>query len=603
MAIQQNIDTVFRRNNLDKASSPYLLQHTANPVWWQEWSEELIAYAVSQEKLLFVSVGYSSCHWCHVMASEAFSDHETADYLNKYFICIKVDREQRPDIDQYLMDFINAQNGRGGWPLNVFMTPELRPVYALTYAPVQTRDSMLSLKTISEKVYEYFKLNRDKIPPFIPTENQPGIVNESALAVSLSKYYDQEYGGFGSGQKFPPHSSLLFLLYQSALEESPSIKTICRKTLDMMSMRGLNDHLQGGIFRYCVDREWTIPHFEKMLYDQAMALWCYSLAYRLIGSEIYKTMADKILKCLNECFTIEGLYLTGHDADTEHREGATYLWRFEELEKELLPEEFDRFSKTYFIDRTGNFEGMTHLLRRNDDDLNDIENKLLSVRQTRKQPFRDEKILCGINSLVVISLLQAGRFLDKPELEKVAAKIMNNILSRFWDGKVLKHSCYNGVFQDQKYLFDAAAVLSAVTMLYENDDSWSVLMNDMTGYVESFKDGSGWRESMVEDFQLVYASWLDHPIPSTVSLAEFGLTRAALLTGRELPLKQYREPFKSDFYNIVVMMNNGLFHIIESERAIPWSLLPVNSIRSRGKHETDCFMGTCRPLEDGFLSL
>jgi hypothetical protein len=603
MTLKKNTDTGFIRNNLDKSSSPYLLQHAANPVWWQEWSEELIKYAISQEKLLFVSVGYSSCHWCHVMASEAFSDHETADYLNKYFISVKIDREQRPDIDQYLMDFINAQNGRGGWPLNVFMTPELRPVYALTYAPVQTRDSMLSLKTISEKVNEYFEQNRDKIPPFIPADNQPGIVNESALAASLSKYYDPEYGGFGSGQKFPPHSSLLFLLYQSALEDSPSIKTICKKTLDAMAMRGLNDHLQGGIFRYCVDREWTIPHFEKMLYDQAMALWCYSLAYRLMGIEAYKKMAADILKCLDDCFSIEGLYLTGHDADTEHKEGATYLWSLEELEKVLLPEEFDRFSKAYYIDRTGNFEGMTHLLRRNDDDLDDIEKKLLSVRQARKQPARDDKILCGINALVVISLLQAGRCLDRPELEKTAARIMNNILRIFWDGKELKHSWYNGLFQDQKYLFDAAAVLTALTMLYENDDTWAVLMKDMTVYVESFKDGSVWRESMNEDFQIVYASWLDHPIPSSVSLAESGLTRAALLTGRDLPLKEYREPFKSDFYNTVVMMNNGLFHIIESERVIPWSILPVNSIRLRGKHETDCFMGACRPLEDGFLRL
>jgi uncharacterized protein YyaL (SSP411 family) len=500
------------------------------------------------------------------------------------------------------MDFINAQNGRGGWPLNVFMTPELRPVYALTYAPVQTRDSTLSLKAISEKVREYFEQNRDKIPPFISAENQPDIVNESTLAKSLSKYYDPEHGGFGSGQKFPPHSSLLFLLYQSALDDSPSIKNICSKTLDNMFLRGINDHLQGGIFRYCVDREWTIPHFEKMLYDQAMALWCYSLAYRLMGREIYKAMTDKILRCLDECFTIEGFYLTGHDADTEHKEGATYLWSFEELEKELLPEEFTRFSKVYFIDKTGNFEGSNHLLRRNSDQLADIENKLLSVRMTRKQPARDDKILSGINALAVISLLQAGRLLDRPELEKKAESVMHNILNRFWDGKVLKHSWYNGVLPDQNYLFDAGAVLSALTMLYENDGSWAGLMKDLTSYVESFKDGSGWKESMVEDFQFVYSSWVDHPIPSSVSLAEMGFIRAALLTGKELVLKQYREPFKSDFYNIVVMMNNGLFHLIESERVLPWRLLPVNSLRIRGKHETDCFNGTCRPLDNDFLS-
>ena len=349
-------ETDFRRNNLDKSSSPYLLQHTTNPVWWQEWSDDLIRYAVKTKKLLFVSVGYATCHWCHVMAAEAFSDPETANYLNNQFICIKVDREQRPDIDQFLMDFINNQNGRGGWPLNVFMTPELRPVYALTYAPVHSKDLMPSLLSVSEKVHEFFEDNRDNIPSFVSGWNPPDVTNESSLTTTLSKYYDPDNGGFGSGQKFPPHSSLLYLLYQAGLEDSPSIKSICSKTLDAMILRGLNDNLQGGIFRYCVDREWTIPHFEKMLYDQAMALWCFSLAYRVIGKETYKNMAEKILKCLDEWFKIEGLYITAYDADTEHKEGATYLWSYEQLKNELLPEEFEKFSNTYFIDKTGNFE-------------------------------------------------------------------------------------------------------------------------------------------------------------------------------------------------------------------------------------------------------
>ena len=595
-------ETDFRRNNLDKSSSPYLLQHTANPVWWQEWSDDLIRYAVKTKKLLFVSVGYATCHWCHVMAAEAFSDPETANYLNNQFICIKVDREQRPDIDQFLMDFINNQNGRGGWPLNVFMTPELRPVYALTYAPVHSKDSMPSLLSVSEKVHEFFEDNQDNIPSFVSGWTPPDVTNESALTTTLSKYYDPENGGFGSGQKFPPHSSLLYLLYQAGLEDSPSIKTICSKTLDAMILRGLNDHLQGGIFRYCVDREWTIPHFEKMLYDQAMALWCFSLAYRVIGKETYKDMAEKILKCLDEWFKVEGLYITAYDADTEHQEGATYLWSYEQLKNELLPEEFEKFSNTYFIDKTGNFDGLIHLVRRNDDPLDEIEDKLLSIRRTRKQPSKDDKILCGLNALVVIAMLQAGRFLDRPELEKNAAVLMNILLDKFWDGKILRHTYYNGVFKELSFLFDAAAVLTAITMLFENDESWNGVMTEMTLYVELFKDGVKWRESWAEDFQTVYASWSDHPIPSSISLAEMGLTRAALLTGKEVGSKEYREPFNSDFYNVVAMMSNGQFHLLESKEILPWSLLPVNSIRVKGKNETDCFMGTCSPLEKRFFN-
>ena len=522
MAGKTKNETRYTRNNLDKSSSPYLLQHIANPVWWQEWSDEIISYSVKEKKLLFVSVGYATCHWCHVMASEAFSDPDTANYLNEHFICIKVDREQRPDIDQYLMDFINSQNGRGGWPLNVFMTPDLRPVYALTYAPVHTSDSMLSLREIAEKVKEYFVENSEKIPPFISLGNPPGSAEESSLAKTLSRYYDPENGGFGTGQKFPSHSSLLYLLYQAAIEDSPSIKTICLKTLDAMSLRGLNDHLQGGIFRYCVDREWTIPHFEKMLYDQSMALWCYSLAYRVIGNESYKKMAEKILRCLDECFKVDGLYLTGHDADTEHEEGATYLWSYEEIRNLLSPEEFERFSKSYFIDKHGNFEGLIHLVRKNDDPLDGIEDKLLSVRKKRKQPTRDDKVVCGTNALAAIAMLQAGRNLARPELEKGAEEIIRNLLSRFWDGKSLAHAYFGNTFQKQTFLSDAAAVLTAITLLYENDKSWSSLMADMTGYVESFKDGDKWIESGAADFQRVYASWLDHPVPSSVSLAEMG---------------------------------------------------------------------------------
>jgi hypothetical protein len=586
----------IRRNNLDKSSSPYLLQHVDNPVWWQEWSDELIKYALTENKLLFVSVGYATCHWCHVMASEAFSDINTADYLNSHYISVKVDREQRPDIDQMLMDFINNQNGRGGWPLNVFMTPDLRPVYALTYAPVHSRDSMLSFKSIAEKVIEFYDENKDNIPPFASTQKQPAIADESLLAKTLSKYYDPENGGFGGGPKFPPHSSLLYLLYQLGIADSPSIKTICIKTLNNMSLRGLNDHLQGGIFRYCIDSEWTIPHFEKMLYDQAMALWCYSLAYRVIGKELYKSMADKILKCLEECFKIEGLYITALDADSEHEEGMTYLWSYKELKNDLLPEEFEKFSQAYFINASGNFNGRIHLIRQNENAVNEIEDKLLKIRRARKQPSSDDKILCGMNALLAISMIQAARCLDRTELEMNAKGIIKCLLNKFWDGKTLRHSLFKGSIQELSFLFDAAAVLTAITLLFENDDSWRRLMTEMTIYLESFKEGTLWRESSASDFKTVYASWSDHPVPSSVSLAEMGLTRVALLTGKEVSFKDFREPFISDFYNITAMINNGMFHLIESARNLSWNNLPVNSIKMYGPHETDCFMGACHPL-------
>lgn len=579
----------LKRNNLDKSLSPYLLQHTSNPVWWQEWSAEIIQHAVDEKKPLFVSVGYATCHWCHVMAAEAFSDIETADFLNSHFICIKVDREQRPDIDQFMMQYLTALSGNGGWPLNVFLTADLRPIHALTYAP------QYSFLSIAKKVHEYYEKNADDIEPFINEEVHPSNAAEESLVKNLLSYYDPEYGGFGPAQKFPPHSTLLYLLYFLCVENNPDVQTLCRKTLDAMRLRGLNDHLQGGIFRYCVDRQWTIPHFEKMLYDQAMALWCYSLAYKFIGENEYKKMAEGIVRCLNDCFADDGLFISAHDADTGHVEGATYVWGYAELKDFLAPDEFKRFCKSYYIDEPGNFEGRIHLIRKNDADLRDIEEKLLSLRKKRPQPARDNKILCGINALVAMALIQAGRNLEQPQLEEKAAQIIRRLIDLFWDGKALGHSYYNGAKQNQSFLFDAAALLTAISMMYENDASWNTLMTTMAAYVESFRDGEKWVESRAADFKPIFASWFDHPVPSSVSLAEMGLTRVALLTGKEKKSKSYRAPYQADFFNITAMMTNGLFHVISSRSAVAWSQLSPNTLQVRGETESDCYRGTCRP--------
>ena len=234
--------------------------------------------------------------------------------------------------------------------------------------------------------------------------------------------------------------------------------------------------------------------------------------------------------------------------------------------------------------------------------LTDIEEKLLAIRRKRKQPSADDKILCGLNSLLAISLIQAGRFMGRKDLESDAALLVKNILNKFWDGKALKHSFYKGVFQEVNYLFDAAALLTAVSMLYENDISWGQTMYGLASYVESFNEVGKWKESSADDFQTVYASWSDHPVPSSVSLAEMGLARVNILSGKLVHSKEYREPFISDFYNISMMINNGLFHVIETSKPLSWSILPVNTIKVYGANETDCFMGTCRPLGEDYIT-
>jgi uncharacterized protein YyaL (SSP411 family) len=377
------------------------------------------------------------------------------------------------------------------------------------------------------------------------------------------------------------------------VENNQDAQSICRKTLDAIRLRGLHDHLQGGIFRYCVDRQWTIPHFEKMLYDQAMALWCYSLAYKGIGENEYKKMAEGIVRCLDECFAGNGLFISAHDADTEHVEGATYVWSYSELKDFLTPDEFKRLCASYEIDEQGNFEGRIHLIRKNDIELSDIEEKLLSRRKKRAQPARDDKILCGINALVAIALIQAGRNLEKPELEEKAAETIRRLIDLFWNGEILKHSYFNGATQNQSFLFDAAALLVAISMLYENDASWNTLMTSLAAYVEQFRDGEKWVESRADDFQPVLASWFDHPIPSSISLAEMGQTRIVLLHGKETKAKPYRMPYQADFFNISVMMANGFFHVINSKHAVAWAQLSPNTMQMRGETETDCYRGVC----------
>ena len=588
----------YRRNNLDKSSSPYLLQHSGNPIGWQEWKKETMEMAIIENKPILVSIGYATCHWCHVMAAGAFSDNETATYLNENFICIKVDREQRPDIDQYMMNFIQTQSGSGGWPLNVFLTPDGRPVVAITYAPAKSDDNRMSFKDIAGRVREYLKSEGDTVPAFNLIENDPPAEEESMIAHEIGYYYDDQYGGFGAGQKFPPHSILLFLLHYLSVKNDEEIRKIIISTLDAIMLGGLNDHLQGGIFRYCVDREWTIPHFEKMLYDQALALWSYSLGFKVTGNPDYKAMAKKILRCLDECFEYNGLYVSGFNADTDHEEGATYLWSRKEIESLLEREDFERFCKVYTISEEGNFEGRNHLTRKNNEPLTDIEDNLLAARKKRSQPAVDTKILCGINALAAAAMIQAGRFLDKPELAIKAEGIINKILEIFWDGSVLGHSYFNGTLQKQSFLSDAGALLTAVTMLFESNEEWKDRMELFSKYVVTFKEKGKWIESRPDDFSAVSALWTDQPVPSGISLAETGLTRYALLTGKEVKAVQYRRVLQSDFYNINALMCNDQFHLYTTKKPLPWKSLPSNSIQKRGEPETDCYNKVCRMLNE-----
>jgi len=458
------------------------------------------------------------------------------------------------------------------------------------------RETASPFLSIAEAVIEFLESRGDSIMSFSPSEHDAPVADAERLTESLGEFFDREHGGFGAGQKFPPHSTLLYMLYQLSVSPDETLNEMVTTTLDAMMIRGLNDHLQGGIYRYCVDREWTIPHFEKMLYDQAMVLWAYSLAHRVTGSEHYRTMAEKITRSLDETFLHDGLYVSAFNADTDHKEGATYLWNMDELARLLTPEEMGKFAGVYEISSGGNFEGLNHLIRKNHDRIDAIEAKLLAARLIRSQPSRDDKILSGLNALTAVSMIQAGRHLGQPDLEARAVTLVWKLIETFWDGSSLAHSCYEGVLQRQAFLSDAAAMLLALTMLYETDESWGETMDAMAEYVRSFRDGDKWIESDSDDFMKIYASRFDHPVPSSVSLAETALTRVALLTGGEVVTALWRRSYQSDFYNINVLLTEDLFHLYTTREPLPWSTIPVNSLQKRGEPESVCHNRSCAPL-------
>ncbi|MBF0485177.1 MAG: thioredoxin domain-containing protein [Candidatus Omnitrophica bacterium] len=584
----------FERNNLDLSTSPYLRQHKENPIWWQEWGEATLEYAKKKGKPLFFSVGYSTCHWCHVMAAEAFSNKDIADFLNKNFISVKVDREERPDIDQFLMRFILSLNVQGGWPLNAFLTPNLNPLYALTYAPVEPQARMPGFLEILEKIYDFYRSAGHKLSPFILSESQPPVSAEEEIIKMCYEAFDQVYGGFGQENKFPPSSTLLYLLYYSSNDQR--IRLILEKTLDVMMLRGLHDHLEGGFFRYCVDREWLIPHFEKMLYDQAMMLWIYALAFKVLGKKEYKETAFKIVKSLEDTFERDGLFCSAFDADINHEEGGYYLWAYDELSRILTEEELSLLKRVYFVTEKGNFEGKNHLIRLDGTAIPLIEQKLLFQRRLKEPPFCDEKIVTSWNALLGVAFIHAYRYLSEDHFLAHARKIASCLLERHFDGVSLARTSLSGKKSSGGFLEDGAAVLLLLTYLHEETGEFKEAMDTFYAYVLNFRTERSWKESSQKDFITLPASHFDHPIPSSVSLAELAVLRATIFQKKQFFPGPYVTALFHDFYNISSLVRNGLFHLITSPQKIGWKVLPVNTIQIRGEKQEDCFAGSCTDI-------
>ncbi|MDD2586778.1 MAG: thioredoxin domain-containing protein [Syntrophomonadaceae bacterium] len=447
-------------NQLIKEKSPYLLQHAHNPVDWYPWSEEAFSVAKKEDKPIFLSIGYSCCHWCHVMERESFEDQEVASLLNEDFIAIKVDREERPDIDNIYMEVCQGLTGHGGWPLTIIMTWDKKPFFAATYIPKEGRSGLAGLMELLPEVANIWKTRRsavlessNKISQWLskakPNISRQGVKTETFdLAFeNYSQVFDEVYGGFGQAPKFPsPHNLYFLLRYYFFTGEEQALKMV-EKTLISMYRGGMYDHIGFGFARYATDSRWLVPHFEKMLYDNALLAIAYLETYQITGKAIYARIADEIFTyVLRDMTSPRGAFYSAEDADSEGEEGRFYVWSVDEITSLLGAEKGQYFCDLYGIEKGGNFEGKSipNLLKRliTEEERNHIEKlrqELFNYREKRVHPHKDDKILTSWNGLMIAALAYSSRVLGKPEYLNAAGRAADFLLAelRREDGRLL----------------------------------------------------------------------------------------------------------------------------------------------------------------------
>jgi uncharacterized protein len=539
-------------NALTRETSPYLLQHKDNPVDWLPWGDEALRRAHDLDRPLLVSIGYSSCHWCHVMERESFEDSETAALMNERFVCVKVDREERPDVDALYMEAVQAMTGQGGWPLNVFLTPEQAPFYGGTYFPPAPRYGMPSWRQVLGAVAEAWDTQRDeiraqgqKVAPrlgggaLLTASVEP--LQDAALdeaVATLRRSYDSVHGGFGGAPKFPQAPVLEFLL---AHGEPP----MALQTLRSMAGGGIFDQVGGGFSRYSVDAQWRVPHFEKMLYDNALLARAYLHGFQASDDEILRRTCEETLDwALREMRAPEGGFYSALDADSEGVEGKFYVWTLDEL-RATLGDDADAAIAWFAATENGNFEGANILESRGPEPPAEqrerIRATLLAAREQRVRPGLDDKRLAAWNALMIAALADAGAVLQREDYLDAAREAAGFVLDRMRgpDGRLLR--TFNaGVARLAAYLEDHAFLLEALLVLYEAtfEERWFSAGRDLADtIVARFADTDrGGFFSTADDHEQLIArrkDLEDSPIPAGGSSAALGLLRLAALTGEQ----------------------------------------------------------------------
>ncbi|MEX1095278.1 MAG: thioredoxin domain-containing protein [Planctomycetales bacterium] len=558
-------------NRLAAETSPYLLQHSRNPVEWHPWGDEALAAARELDRPIFLSIGYSACHWCHVMEHESFEDSDIAGYMNAHFINIKVDREERPDLDQIYMSAVQALTGHGGWPMSVFLRPDLKPFFGGTYWPPRTRMGMPGFREILEKVVEAWESRRGDVdrgaeelanavvqlgmPQAGPVQLSENVL-ENAVR-SLLRAADRRNGGFGGAPKFPHPMDLRVLLRGWKRFDSNDAFDVVRLTLDKMAAGGIYDHLGGGFHRYATDAHWLVPHFEKMLYDNALLVPAYLEAFQATGDADSARVARETLEyVLREMTSPEGGFYSTQDADSEGVEGKFFVWSEAEIAEHLGPDDARVVNYCYDVTAQGNWEGhnilnrpKTHAQAANVLGLDEAElsrildrcrRKLYEVRAQRVHPGRDEKILVSWNGLMIAAMAQGAAVLDDERFAQAACSAADFILDHVRDERGdLRHSYKDGRARFNAYLDDYACLIDGLMELYQTTfepryvDAALELAERAR---EKFRDpqGGGFFYTAIDHEELIarQKDSQDSATPSGNGMAAYALLRLARLTGR-----------------------------------------------------------------------
>jgi uncharacterized protein len=566
----------LQKNHLKNEKSPYLLQHVNNPVDWYPWSSEAFTLAEKKNKPIFLSIGYSTCHWCHVMAHESFEDEEVANLLNKHFICIKVDREERPDIDKLYMNVCQLITGKGGWPLTIIMTHDKKPFFAATYIPKQSRYGMKGLLGLLGEIKNLWENNTPELLKSareitmvlqrFTQSSEPKELPKSTLETTyyqLLNSFDEINGGFGFQPKFPtPHNLLFLLRYWKRTGDTYPLKMV-EITLEHMRRGGIYDHIGFGFHRYSTDETWILTHFEKMLYDQALLIMAYTEAYQATKNQIFKITVEEIIEYVSrDMSSEEGGFYSAEDADSEGEEGKFYMWEYEELQQILTIPEFDLIVTFYNIKKDGNFKpeignkqkknilyqtmsikdfATYHKITEKEliSHLGKIRKKLYNIRKERIHPQKDDKILTDWNGLMIAALAKAAQVFENKKYALLAEKAVNFFIKNMMNNRgELLHRYRKGDADISGYADDYAFLILGLIELYQatfNPTYLKISLGLNEHLLQHFwdkKDGglfftSDKNEKFIAQIKEIY----DGAIPSANSVTFFNLIRLARMTG------------------------------------------------------------------------